>query len=368
MNLRHCDLAIVGAGIIGLAHALAAARQGRQVTVFERDRCSNGASIRNFGLGLCLGQPPGELLELAQRSREVWLEVLAATGCWHKAEGSLIVARTAREWSLLQEFQARYGEVYQSRLLTAAEVARIGAAGVGGLYGPHEIALESRRAVPQLARWLAEHWGVRFEYQTQVLGADLPRLQTSRGEWRAEQLMVCSGHDFQTLFADAFSALDLQCCSLQMLRLANPGRLLGPALLTGLSCLHYPSFAGLRGVAAVRAEVAEREPALLAHGIHLIVQQVGETGELIVGDSHHYATTPAPFCSAAVDDHLLQLAQTLLGQDLTVLERWQGVYASGPKPYERLQMAEGVSALAMTSGIGMSIGFALAEATLRSGE
>jgi glycine/D-amino acid oxidase-like deaminating enzyme len=46
---QHYDVAIVGAGICGLAHALAAARLGKRVVVVDREAHANGASIRNFG-------------------------------------------------------------------------------------------------------------------------------------------------------------------------------------------------------------------------------------------------------------------------------------------------------------------------------
>lgn len=359
-------IAVVGAGIAGLAHAWAAAKRGHRVTVFERDTQALGASVRNFGLGLLLGQPLGELFELASHSRALWLELLPALGAWHKAEGSLTVARDAAELAVLQAFQAELGVSYGTRLMDAtALAAACPLQGLGALHSPHEIAFESRVVVPLLARWLAERWGVRFEWGCQVNAVELPVLHTSRGRFEAEQLFVCSGHDFQTLYPQAYAPLALRCCALQMLRVANPGITLGPALMTGLSTLHYGSFkqheALAAPLAALQAQVQAQEPQLLEEGIHLIVQQVGSSGELVIGDSHRYGESVSPFGSASVDEALLALAQQLLGKPLQVLERWQGVYASGPRAYERLQPAPGVQALAITAGVGMSISLALAE-------
>ena len=70
------DDIVVGAGVLGLAHAFLLARRGRRVAVFERDRVAQGASVRNFGMLWPIGQPFGELRSLAVRSLEIWLEVL----------------------------------------------------------------------------------------------------------------------------------------------------------------------------------------------------------------------------------------------------------------------------------------------------
>src|SRR3954454_22208235 len=87
------DLAVVGAGIVGLAHALAASRRGKRVVVIDRDARANGASIRNFGFVTVTGQERGETWARAVRSRDVWLEVAAQAGIEIEQEGLLVVGR-----------------------------------------------------------------------------------------------------------------------------------------------------------------------------------------------------------------------------------------------------------------------------------
>jgi FAD dependent oxidoreductase TIGR03364 len=364
-------IAIIGAGIVGLAHARAAAMRGHAVTVYERHAMATGASVRNFGLCLLLGQPQGELHDMALHTRAVWLEMLAACGAWHKAKGSLAVARDAVEWDVLRAFHALHGASYDTQLLDTDALKTHNVHGVGGLFSSREISLEARVALPLLAQWLAEQYGVRFEYGTQVNAIDLPRLHTSRGVREADRVFVCAGHDVQALYAEQMASLGVRQCALQMLRVASfevaPEVAYGPAILTGLSALHYPSFSQspdmLPLLDKLRQQVQREEAHLLEHGIHLLVQQVAN-GELIIGDSHHYADTSSPFTREEVDAAILHLAEDVLQRPLQVRERWQGIYASGPNPYEVFTPDEGITAVVVTAGIGMSIAFGLAEQVL----
>ena len=89
---EHYDIAVVGAGILGLAHAYHLARAGKRVIVFERHARAQGASVRNFGMVWPIGQPAGQPYNLAIRSRDIWLDVLADAGLWHERSGSLHLA------------------------------------------------------------------------------------------------------------------------------------------------------------------------------------------------------------------------------------------------------------------------------------
>jgi glycine/D-amino acid oxidase-like deaminating enzyme len=84
------DVIVVGAGIVGLAHALAAVRAGARVTVVDRDARANGASIRNFGFITVTGQEQGRVWRLARRSAAIWRNVAPAAGIRIDQEGLLL--------------------------------------------------------------------------------------------------------------------------------------------------------------------------------------------------------------------------------------------------------------------------------------
>src|ERR1700683_5512159 len=101
---RHAKVAVIGGGILGLAHAYVAARRGHSVVLCERHRAATGASIRNFGMIWPIGQPAGEMHRMALRSREIWLEALPASRVNYRPTGSLHVAHQPDEADVLREF------------------------------------------------------------------------------------------------------------------------------------------------------------------------------------------------------------------------------------------------------------------------
>ncbi|WP_219406268.1 TIGR03364 family FAD-dependent oxidoreductase [Pseudomonas sp. Colony2] len=362
------QLLIIGAGILGLSHAYAAAKRGLKVKVFERSATPLGASVRNFGQALVTGQPPGPMLDLARESREIWGQWAQLAGIQLKRNGSYLFARTEAEEHLLEAFCAGRAQEhgYRVKLLQGAALHEL----YGGQFAHHRAALHglddqqlySREAIPALINYLSRELNVEFHFSTLVRDIEPGQVHTTAGSFRGEQIIVCSGHDYQTLLAEEIAELNPQICRLQMLRARPVVELnLQHALLTGLSCVHYGAFADLPEAAPVQAEILRDVPHLHENGIHLLISPT-PYGELIIGDSHHYGSDPSPFNAEQVDNWMIELAEHTLGCKIQVVERWQGVYGSrGPGPFSFLRAAPGVSAALMHTGVGMSVGPAMAE-------
>ena len=360
------DLAVVGAGIVGLACALAAARRGKRVVVIDRDAQANGASVRNFGFVTVTGQARGEMWRRALRSRDIWDEVAAETGVQIPHRGMLLTARRPESVAVLEAFLLTEMGA-DCRLLDAGEVRR-GHPHVAtpelqaALWSPHELRVESRLAIPALAVWLEARHGVTFLRQTAVHDVETSKVVTSRGVVEAEAVAVCPGDDLVSLFGARIAAHGVTRCKLQMLRLADPGFRLSAAVMSDLGLARYAGYAVLPEAEALRVRLRTEQPGQLEQGVHLIVVQ-SEDGSLVVGDSHHYGPTPDPFAHAAVDRLILDEFEAVFGRAAPpVLERWTGTYASAEGRTVIVDApAPGVRLVMVTTGAGASTGFALGE-------
>ena len=367
--IAEADVAIVGAGIVGLAHAYEARRRGLDVVVVDRDERAVGASVRNFGHCFVSGSAAGDPLEVALEARERWRVLGRRAGFGVIEAGTLVVAREADELAVLEAAAAEPARA--AALVTAREATELapipGDGIIGGLHARLDLRVDPREAVDALAGYLERELGVRFVRGAAVRGVALPAIETSKGRLRAERCVVCPGPDVQTLYAGAFAArAGLTRVKLQMLRVAAPdSSRYGPALLTGLSLLRYPGFSVQAGAAAVRERLRRDAPELVRHGIHLIVTQ-RPGGDLIVGDTHEYAMTVSPFGDESLDELVVAEARRLLGvRRLRVLERWHGVYPTAPgDPFFVDEPEPGVLLVAIVSGVGMTTALGLAPRVL----
>lgn len=360
------DLAVVGAGILGLSCALAAARRHLNVVVIDRAQRAMGASVRNFGLITVTGQDPLRVLPLVRRTREVWIELAARAGIPILQRGVWIPAQRPESAAVLEAF-VRTENAEGCELLTAAaalercpqlQTHNLQAA----LWSPHELRVESREAIPALTSWLAGEHGVTFLWETAVHEVDTPTIQTSRGPVSAAAAVVCPGDDLETLYPERMKAAGLSRCTLQMMRLESPGFVLPGTLMSDLSLVWYEGFSKLPEAAPLKQRLQTEQPSCLQHGIHLLVAQSAD-GSLLVGDNHHYGATAQVFAEEPIYELLLAEYRAVTGHPAPpVRERWMGTYSVGahgptfiesPTPQTRLVM--------MTSGIGASTGFAIGE-------
>ncbi|XVU26751.1 TIGR03364 family FAD-dependent oxidoreductase [Actinoplanes sp. CA-054009] len=361
------DLVVVGAGIVGLAHAVEAVSRGLSVTVVERDERAVGASVRNFGHA-CITAQDGEALRFAEHARGTWLRMGRAAGFSVAESGTVLVARSPEEMAALEELAAARG-AGEVVLLDAGQVRErvpvTAGSLLGGAFAPRDLRVDQRRAAGALAAWLEDQPGVRLQWSTPVLGVEEGLVRTGRGDIAARRVVVCAGHHLDRLLPEVADRAGLRRCVLQMLQVRVPGLRLDPAVLTGSSMLRYPALAATAGAAALRRRWQAERPDLLGADVnHMFTQLPG--GDLVVGDTHAYARTHEPWSSEELDELLLAETRALLGPDLSVVRRWRGVYASADGEFLRTPVAPGVTAVAVTSGIGMTTAFGLAPAVLDS--
>jgi FAD dependent oxidoreductase TIGR03364 len=361
---RH-DLIVVGAGIVGLAHALAAARRGWRVLVIDRDAQANGASIRNFGYVTVSGQDRGAVWTLARRTAAVWREVAAPAGIAIEQAGATLVAQTEEGAQVLTAFAATEMGEGCTLLDPRATEARLpmlrpGTA-VAGMASRDDLRVDSREAIPRLAAWLERVHGVVFRRDSGVRAVERGVVIGAGGaRFAADRIIVCPGDDLTTLFPERIAAYGTGRCLLQMLRLSPPGWRLPTPVMADLSLARYGGFADLPEATALKARMMRERGAALAQGIHLIVVQDAD-GALVVGDSHHYARTPPPFAPAEVERLILAEYTRLFGVPPSVRERWTGTYAVADRHHFVDTPAPGVRLVVVTSGSGASTAFALAE-------
>ncbi|MET4576099.1 TIGR03364 family FAD-dependent oxidoreductase [Ottowia thiooxydans] len=363
----HFDLIVVGAGIVGLAHAYVAACRGLKVCVLERDAACVGASIRNFGFVTVTGQAAGDTWRRARRSRQVWDAVAPQAGIEVLHRGLYVRAQRPLARAVLEAFMhTEMGEGCE--LLEPAEAAlrtpslQLDEA-QAVLYSPHDLRVESSTAIGLLARWLAEQHGVVFRFGESVLEVSAPRVRTSLALLHAERVAVCTNNELHGLFADRLVTQDLRLCQLQMLRvMPEAGFRLPGSVMGDLSLVRYHGYSQLPESAPLLAQLQQEEAPSLAHGIHLIAVQSAD-GSLVVGDSHHYSAAPEPFAKEAVDALILRhLHETLKLKQATVTARWVGTYPSSATRDCLIDAPDDATRLILvTSGTGASTAFGIAE-------
>jgi len=367
------DAVVVGAGIVGLAHAYHLSRMGQRTLVVERDDQAVGASVRNFGMLWPVGQPDTWARQVALRSRDHWKSVLQASGVWFDECGSLHVAYHEDELQVLREFvEMSAGELPGLRLLGPQEALGLSPAVrpdglLGGMFSPYEMAVDPRTTVHRLAGHLAGRMGVAFRFGCPVHSVEAHRVRTSSGEIEADNVFVCTGPGYRELLAEhmrhSLGADKLTLCRLHMLRAksTDPRASVGPHLAAGLTLGHYANFRACPSLPHLRFRLEKEWPEQARHGIHVMVSHQPD-GCLTIGDSHEYGHTFSPYRSVEPEARIMEYLDTFLPTDsLTVTERWEGYYPTHPEKLHYVETLASGLHVALCFGTGMTLSFGVAE-------
>lgn len=363
---------IVGAGIFGLAHAWIAAENGHSVTVFERSNSACGASIRNFGMVWPIGQPESTR-HFAIRSRARWISIAEQAGIWVNPYGSMHLAHNPDEWEVLQEFYdlAATDDIReQLQLLDRDEaMSRCSAINpdgfVGALYSDLELCVNPTQAIRTIPGWLSERWKIDFKFETTVVDCSDRNVRTACGNnFKFDRVIICSGHDFETLYPILFRSIPLQKCKLQMMRTQpqpNSWKL-SNHIASGLTLRHYSSFRACSSLQKVIDRVSNQAPELDELGIHVMASQ-DNLGRVVLGDSHEYGFSIEPFDCERINRLILkELHKIIKLPDWSMESNWHGIYAKIPESIAVIQSPEpDVFVCTGLGGAGMTLAFGIAE-------
>ena len=235
---------------------------------------------------------------------------------------------------------------------------------LAALWSPTEAVVDPREAIKKIPPFLAKY-GFEFKFGTVVTDIAYPHLTAAGEQWRAsEQIFVCSGADFETLYPSIYANSDITKVKLQMMRsVAQPNQFrIGTALCGGLTLTHYAAFAHCSSLQALNARIAAETPHFPQWGIHVMMSQ-NAAGELIIGDSHEYGLNPEPFDKEIINQYILDYLQSFVQvPSLKIAETWHGVYAKLPGETEFIAHPEpGVTIINALSGAGMTLAFGVAE-------
>jgi len=205
------DVAIIGAGVVGLSIGWRLAGRGLSVAIFDRGAAGDGTSLAATGMLAAAAEhePGGELLlPLAVESQRLWpafrtaLEAESGIAIDYRGEGTLVVAQTRDEVARLRfrhDYQRRAG--FDVEWLAGPEARRLEpglrASVAAGLFcrGDHQV--DPRLLVPALVQafrarggHLAEHCAVTA---VETAGGHTAGVATAAGPCRTRTVIVAAG-------------------------------------------------------------------------------------------------------------------------------------------------------------------------------
>jgi glycine/D-amino acid oxidase-like deaminating enzyme len=216
------DVVVIGAGMVGAACALYAARAGLTVTVLDRAAVGGGTTGAGEGNLLVSDKAPGPELDLARRSQVLW-KALAdeedgrfGARFEYEAKGGLVVAPTGSDFEALAGFAASQqaegvvAEAVASEDLRSWE-PEIASGLAGGYHYPEDSQVMPTLAAAHLLRASGARLRIGVAVTGLLISGDTVRgVRTPLGEFSARFVVNAAGFQSPAVAGLAGSALPIQ--------------------------------------------------------------------------------------------------------------------------------------------------------------
>ena len=349
---------------------------GLKTILIERNSFPSEASTRNFGMAVqTIVETEGEWPSFALASRKIYQSIQEEYDIGVQCNGSLYIASTEKERAVLEDFARIYSEAYHCMYLDADEaLCRYpfiqSSYCSGALHFPDDLTLDPRQMLRQFIPYIVQKELIDYIPQTTIVSVESSDqhcvVKDDMGNvFSADQVFVCSGADYRTLFPEYFRSSGLKICKLQMMQtVTQPQYTLPHAILSGLSIRRYPAFQSTPSYSSLVKEPVNES--IRGYGIHLLFKQTSD-GSVIIGDSHEYsafqdANVSEEYTNCHINETILEYGRRMISlPSWQIKTMWNGYYLIHPgrDVYsetidDRIHIVTGIAGKGMSTGPGFS--------------
>ncbi|MBD8076538.1 FAD-binding oxidoreductase [Bacillus sp. TK-2] len=202
--MRHCDVLIIGGGIIGCSIAYYTSKYGRDVTIIEKEEFVSGTSSRCDGNILAIDKDPGFDSQMSLVSQKLVTDLSEELehSFEYRAPGSILVCESDEEMEAAQQWVNRQKEAgLPFRMLDRQDIREESPFFADDLLGGLECATDSTVNPYLLAFSLlseAQKFGAKAFKQTEVKSMEIETdgsfvVETTNGTFTAQQVVNAAG-------------------------------------------------------------------------------------------------------------------------------------------------------------------------------
>ncbi|MGE6541347.1 NAD(P)/FAD-dependent oxidoreductase [Bacillus luti] len=202
--MRHCDVLIIGGGIIGCSIAYYTSKYGRDVTIIEKGEFVSGTSSRCDGNILAIDKDPGFDSQMSLVSQKLVTDLSEELehSFEYRAPGSILVCESDEEMEAAQQWVNRQKEAgLPFRMLDRQDIRAESPFFADDLLGGLECATDSTVNPYLLAFSLlaeAKKFGTKAYNHTEVTGMKREKdgsfiVETTTGTYTAKQVVNAAG-------------------------------------------------------------------------------------------------------------------------------------------------------------------------------